>query len=112
MYIHEYCLQIQKAYLSLVFSFLFLTLLIQVGTIAHEIGHTVGWYHEHSRPDRDDHVTVLYDNILRGYAGNFKTFRVENYDLPYDIGSLMHYGPQVRSLESMDLLKPLALVLN
>ncbi len=40
-------------------------------TLIHEIGHTVGFYHEHTRPDRDAFVTVNWDNIIDGREGNF-----------------------------------------
>ncbi|XP_038060473.1 protein SpAN-like [Patiria miniata] len=65
-----------------------------MGTIAHEIGHAVGWHHEQGRPDRDGYVTVLYDNIKAGFASNFKTYEVETYGVPYDIESIMHYGSE------------------
>ena len=32
----------------------------------HELMHTLGFWHEHARPDRDDYVTILWDNIHEG----------------------------------------------
>lgn len=68
------------------------------GHVLHEIGHTVGLFHEHSRPDRDQHIRVNRDNILttgtkpydfiRDPSGTPVTVGVSG---SYDLESVMHY---------------------
>ena len=36
------------------------------GIVVHELGHVVGFWHEHTRPDRDDWVTIYRENIMVG----------------------------------------------
>lgn len=36
------------------------------GTVIHELMHTVGFLHEQSRYERDDYVTIMWQNILNG----------------------------------------------
>ena len=64
-----------------------------VGSVIHEIGHAVGLYHEHTRPDRDMWVTVDDGQIRAGRSFNFEIQRTTSRELgPYDYGSIMHYG--------------------
>jgi hypothetical protein len=62
-------------------------------TVAHEIGHVVGLWHEHTREDRDDYVTVNTANIMRGAEHNFEKRTSDGDDLLcYDYASFMHYA--------------------
>jgi len=63
-----------------------------VGTLLHEMGHIIGLYHEFQRPDRDNYVTVNYNNVIKGSWGNFELLTNQVQILgPYDYASLMQY---------------------
>ncbi len=44
---------------------------VNVGVIIHEFLHIIGFFHEQSRPDRDDFITVVYENIVPGFEGKW-----------------------------------------
>lgn len=63
-------------------------------TIVHELGHAIGFYHEVSRPDRDEYVTVHTENILPQWLGAFQKLdpvHAKDLGVPYDYHSVMHY---------------------
>lgn len=64
-----------------------------VGSIMHEVGHLLGLEHEHTRPDRDQHIKVNWENIQSDKRHNFETAPARSR-LPgaYDVDSIMHYG--------------------
>ena len=44
------------------------------GIVVHELGHVVGFWHEHTRPDRDDNVEIRTENIMEGKRFFFTSF--------------------------------------
>lgn len=61
---------------------------------AHELGHVLGFHHEHQRWDRDQFVTIHYENIKPGRSGDYDWIAKTNWiitSLPYDFRSIMHY---------------------
>src|SRR5208283_3678303 len=63
-----------------------------VATILHEMGHTVGVWHEQSRPDRDTYVNVNYGAVIKASRSNFDQFLDNDQELtPYDYASVMEY---------------------
>ena len=58
----------------------------------HELGHALGLWHEQSRADRDEHVSIKWCNIEDGKADNFRKHATTARDHgPYDYDSIMHY---------------------
>ncbi|KAJ1352593.1 Astacin (Peptidase M12A), partial [Parelaphostrongylus tenuis] len=67
-----------------------------VGIAVHEAGHALGFFHTQSRHDRDDFITLIPQNFRSGWLSQFVKQSVHtnhNYNLTYDYGSIMHYGP-------------------
>ena len=63
--------------------------------VVHELGHAIGFYHEHNRPDRNDHIDINYDSIHDGYERQFNQIpegESNTLGIGYDYASIMHYS--------------------
>lgn len=60
--------------------------------VQHELLHALGFDHEQTRSDRDEHVRILLQNVIPGMEFNFRKIETENLGTPYDYNSVMHYG--------------------
>ncbi|GEM_PF-2419371 len=61
--------------------------------VKHETLHSLGFYHEQSRTDRDNFSTILTANIEAGAESNFDKHLFFVKDIGgYDFRSIMHYG--------------------
>ncbi|KAK8763333.1 hypothetical protein V5799_034058 [Amblyomma americanum] len=64
------------------------------GTVVHELLHAAGFFHEHSRSDRDQYIVVFRQNVVPEYAFNFEKMQPWQHRLltPFDKDSIMLYG--------------------
>jgi len=78
-----------------------------IGNAIHEIGHTLGLWHEQSRADRAQFVAVHLENVMPGLEHNFDQHVMDGTDLGnYDYGSIMHYPRDAFSKNGEDTLVP------
>ncbi|RCG33221.1 hypothetical protein DQ384_01960 [Sphaerisporangium album] len=78
------------------------------GIAIHELMHALGFYHEHSRSDRDGAVTVHLENVISGYESQFRKLDLPQNRLfgTLDYDSVMLYGRKFFSRNGQDTLVP------
>ena len=76
--------------------------------IVHELGHAIGFYHEHSRPDRDEYVEIISSNIRNTSLPHFVKIPSGRSNLlgyGYDHASIMHYDRDAFSRNYFDTIR-------
>lgn len=75
------------------------------GSIAHEILHAAGFYHEQTRSDRDAFVTIFWDEIEPEFRFAFEQRGGKDIGA-YDYASVMHYGAHAFSRTGKPTIVP------
>ncbi|XP_068228214.1 zinc metalloproteinase nas-13-like isoform X2 [Palaemon carinicauda] len=69
---------------------------LYVGIVMHELMHSAGFWHEQSRNDRDNYITINKANVQDGMWYNFEKYswdKIQTLGVEYDLDSILHYGP-------------------
>ena len=62
----------------------------------HEFIHALGFHHEQTRPDRDEFVDIIWENIPEEYRGNFEIFYGSyTYGVAYDGQSVVFWDVEM-----------------
>jgi len=78
------------------------------GTAIHEIMHALGFYHEHTRTDRDSYIKIHWQNIDQSMYSQFAIPNsVINAGAGYNYYSIMHYDGKAFSSNGGITIEPL-----
>lgn len=82
----------------------------KLGTIMHEILHSLGFHHQQCASNRDDYVLIVEENIKDNKLNNFVKYddkTVTDFDIEYDYGSILHYSSTAFSKNGEKTIIPL-----
>ena len=66
MYVYSVCETVGMDRSSKITSIAVNEVFIDIKSIMHMLFHVLGRYHEHQRPDRDNYIHILQENIIPG----------------------------------------------
>ena len=75
--------------------------------IIHEIMHTIGFLHEQNRPDRDQYVQILWENIDEKHHPQFKKIKTDLWEktsFPFTFKSVMLYSSRTFASEGYSMI--------
>jgi len=79
-------------------------------TIQHELMHVLGFFHEQSRPDRDEYLQINLENVEPAMQHNFNKYAwgssVFEQGSGYDYASIMHYETTAFSMNGLPTMVP------
>jgi len=76
-------------------------------TVQHELLHALGFNHEQTRADRDNHIRVVLQNVQSGMEHNFNKMNTLNQGTPYDYNSVMQYHKYAFSKNNQPTMVPI-----
>ncbi|KAM9318782.1 high choriolytic enzyme 1-like [Pholidichthys leucotaenia] len=76
-------------------------------TVQHELLHALGFNHEQTRSDRDNHIRVHWENIIDDMVYNFYKIDTLNQGTPYDYNSVMQYHRYAFSKNNYPTMEPI-----
>ncbi|XP_012671082.2 low choriolytic enzyme-like [Clupea harengus] len=76
-------------------------------TVQHELLHALGFNHEQTRSDRDNHIRVLLQNVISGMEHNFNKINTLNQGTSYDYNSVMQYHRTAFSKNNQPTMVPI-----
>ncbi|XP_021709384.1 zinc metalloproteinase nas-14 isoform X2 [Aedes aegypti] len=79
------------------------------GAIVHQLLHVLGFGHVTNQQDRDFYLDVNWDHVRPEHVKSLNLHEgriVPNYGMPFDVESIMHFGPNHFSHNGLDTIVP------
>ncbi|XP_068584804.1 low choriolytic enzyme-like [Cebidichthys violaceus] len=75
--------------------------------VQHELLHALGFKHEQCRSDRDQHIRILWENVIPGWEYAFDKINTLNQGIPYNYNSVMQCSKFAFSKNNQPTMEPI-----